>query len=93
MQVLASKLVELPLEGLRERVEAELAENPYLEASNSDGGDGYIQDESGAGGASDYDARQDYSTEDDIPATSCTSPRAPRQRAWTVQTHSPSTTR
>lgn len=67
MQVLASKLVELPLEGLRERVEAELAENPYLEASNSDGGDGYIQDESGAGGVSDYDARQDYSTEDDIP--------------------------
>lgn len=67
MQVLASKLVELPLEGLRERVEAELAENPYLEASNSDGGDGYIQDESGAGGTSDYDARQDYSTEDDIP--------------------------
>ena len=66
MQVLASKLVELPLEGLRERVEAELAENPYLEASNSDGGDGYIQDESGAS-ASDYDARQDYSTEDDIP--------------------------
>ena len=67
MQVLASKLVELPLEGLRERVEAELAENPYLEASNSDGGDGYIQDASGAGGTSDYDARQDYSTEDDIP--------------------------
>ena len=67
MQVLSSKLVELPLEGLRERVEAELAENPYLEASNSDGGDGYIQDESGVGGASDYDARQDYSTEDDIP--------------------------
>ena len=69
MQVLASKLVELPLEGLRERVEAELAENPYLVASNSDGGDGYIQDESGGGdaSASDYDARQDYSTEDDIP--------------------------
>ena len=70
MQVLASKLVELPLEGLRERVEAELAENPYLEASNSDGGDGYIQDDGGSGGgasASDYDARQDYSTEDDIP--------------------------
>ena len=69
MQVLASKLVVLPLEGLRERVEAELAENPYLEASNSDGGDGYIQDESGGGdaSASDYDARQDYSTEDDIP--------------------------
>ena len=69
MQVLASKLVELPLEGLRERVEAELAENPYLEASNSDGGDGYIQDENDGGGtsASDYDARKDYSTEDDIP--------------------------
>ena len=67
MQVLASKLVELPLDGLRERVEAELAENPYLETSNSDGGDGYIQDEGGVGGASDYDARKDYSTEDDIP--------------------------
>ena len=68
MQVLASKLVELPLEGLRERVEAELAENPYLEASNSDGGDGYIQDDGGGdASASDYDARQDYSTEDDIP--------------------------
>ena len=70
MQVLASKLVELPLDGLRERVEAELAETPYLEASNSDGGDGYIQDDGGSGGgasASDYDARQDYSTEDDIP--------------------------
>jgi RNA polymerase sigma-54 factor len=51
-------------------VEAELAENPYLESSNSDGGDGYIQDESSGGGdasASDYDARKDYSTEDDIP--------------------------
>ena len=70
MQVLASKLVELPLDGLRERVEAELAENPYLESSSSDGGDGYIQDESSGGGdasASDYDARKDYSTEDDIP--------------------------
>ena len=67
MQVLASKLVELPLDGLRERVEAELAENPYLETNNSDGGDGYIQDEGGVGGASDYDARKDYSTEDDIP--------------------------
>ena len=70
MQVLASKLVELPLDGLRERVEAELAENPYLESSNSDGGDGYIQDDGGSSGgasASDYDARQDYSTEDDIP--------------------------
>ena len=39
MQVLASKLVELPLEGLRERVATELAENPYLEASNSENGD------------------------------------------------------
>ena len=67
MQVLASKLVELPLDGLRERVEAELAENPYLEASNSDGGDDYIQDEGGGTSASDYDARKDYSTEDDIP--------------------------
>ena len=57
------------MDGLRERVEAELAENPYLEASNSDSGDDYIQDEGGGGdaSASDYDARQDYSTEDDIP--------------------------
>lgn len=67
MQVLASRLVELPLDGLRERVEAELAENPYLEASNSDSGDGYIQDEGGGSSSSDYDARKDYSTEDDIP--------------------------
>ena len=37
MQVLSSKLVELPLDGLRERVEKELYENPYLETSNSDG--------------------------------------------------------
>ena len=59
MQVLASKLVELPLDGLRERVEAELAENPYLEASNSDSGDDYIQDEGGGTSASDYDARKD----------------------------------
>ena len=69
MQVLASKLVELPLEGLRERVATELAENPYLEASSSESGDGYIQTDGGTGGGQDteYDARQDYSTEDDIP--------------------------
>ena len=69
MQVLASKLVELPLEGLRERVATELAENPYLEASSSESGDGYIQTDGGTGEGQDteYDARQDYSTEDDIP--------------------------
>ena len=69
MQVLASKLVELPLEGLRERVATELAENPYLEASSSESGDGYIQTDGGTGEGQDteYDAKQDYSTEDDIP--------------------------
>jgi RNA polymerase sigma-54 factor len=69
MQVLSSKLVELPLDGLRERVEKELYENPYLETSNSDGGDGYIQDEGGGDSTygSDYDARKDYSNDDDIP--------------------------
>ncbi len=70
MQVLASKLTELPLEGLRERVANELAENPYLEADTSE------HAESGISGASDadtpygtdtYDARKDYSSEDDIP--------------------------
>ncbi|MBO5676493.1 MAG: RNA polymerase factor sigma-54 [Bacteroidaceae bacterium] len=69
MQVLASKLVELPLEGLRERVATELAENPYLEASNSENGDGYLQADGVTGevSAGEYDARQDYSSEDDIP--------------------------
>ena len=69
MQVLSSKLVELPLDGLRERVEKELYENPYLETSNSDGGDGYIQDKGGGDSTygSDYDARKDYSNDDDIP--------------------------
>ena len=68
MQVLAAKLTELPLEGLRERVATELAENPYLEVSaNGNSEDfGELADNSSTGG-NDYDARQDYSSEDDIP--------------------------
>lgn len=73
MQVLASKLTELPLEGLRERVANELAENPYLEASSGEHADTDLPEVSdgdaayGAGGTDGYDARKDYSSEDDIP--------------------------
>lgn len=71
MQVLASKLTELPIDGLRERVDTELAENPYLEAENGESGDEYAANpaDTAAGGEdfSQYDARKDYSSEDDIP--------------------------
>lgn len=70
MQVLASKLTELPLEGLRERVANELAENPYLEASAGEQAEGSLPDAPDTDtsyGSDGYDARQDYSSEDDIP--------------------------
>lgn len=73
MQVLASKLTELPLEGLRERVANELAENPYLEVSSGDTASSDLSalsdptDPSDPEAAEGYDARQDYSSEDDIP--------------------------
>lgn len=71
MQVLASKLTELPIDGLRERMDTELAENPYLEATSSETGDEYTQPSTEAtasgGDSSEYDARKDYSSEDDIP--------------------------
>lgn len=68
MQVLTSKLTELPIEGLLDRVATELAENPYLEASTSENGEemlgiaGETSDDS-----AEYDATKDYSSEDDIP--------------------------
>ncbi len=70
MQVLASKLTELPLEGLRERVANELAENPYLEADNSEHAEAGLSeaaDTSTSYVTDTYDARKDYSSEDDIP--------------------------
>ena len=70
MQVLASRLTELPLEGLRERVANELAENPYLEASAGEHAEVGLpgqQDEDSSNASEGYDARQDYSSEDDIP--------------------------
>ena len=69
IQVLASKLTELPIEGLRERVDAELAENPYLEASSAEGEAAapHAEGDDSAGEPLEYDARQDYSSEDDIP--------------------------
>lgn len=72
MQVLASKLTELPLEGLRERVANELAENPYLEASAGEHTETELPGHSDADTESsyateEYDARQDYASEDDIP--------------------------
>lgn len=68
IQLLAAKLTELPIEGLIERVETEIAENPYLEASNSENGEditnsAYTEAEE----KNEYDAKQDYSSEDDIP--------------------------
>lgn len=65
MQVLAAKLTELPIEGLRDRVANELAENPYLEAVHEEKNEEYApsQEEEHA----EYDVRQDYSSEDDIP--------------------------
>lgn len=69
MQVLAAKLTELPIEGLRDRVANELAENPYLEASSSESGEDFSQAQTASvdTAANEYDARQDYSSEDDIP--------------------------
>lgn len=70
MQVLASKLTELPLEGLRDRIANELAENPYLEASAGEQAEAGLPEatDAEASYATDvYDARQDYSSEDDIP--------------------------
>lgn len=68
LQLLASKLIELPIEGLCERVAAELAENPYLEASRSENGENFADSSNvEAGEKNEYDAKQDYSSEDDIP--------------------------
>ena len=68
MQVLTSKLTELPIEGLLDRVATELAENPYLEASTSENGEEMLEMSEGSSTESaEYDARKDYSSEDDIP--------------------------
>lgn len=69
MQVLAAKLTELPIEGLRDRVANELAENPYLEVDNRENEDDFSKQAGSAddGAANDYDERKDYSSEDDIP--------------------------
>ena len=64
MQVLAARLTELPMEGFRDRVQTELAENPYLETrpdlDKAVTDNRAVQD-------NDYDQRKDYSSEDDIP--------------------------
>ena len=64
IQVLSAKLTELPLDAFRERLENELTENPYLEAKHDteDSTDTYDSP-----AESQYDARQDYKSEDDIP--------------------------
>lgn len=65
IQVLSARLTELPLEALRQRVENECNENPYLEKEHNQEGDSYS-----ANTASDemaYDPRKDYTNEDDIP--------------------------
>ena len=65
IQVLSAKLTELPIDALRERLENELNENPYLEArhDSEDHADTYPSPTPDA----QYDARQDYNSEDDIP--------------------------
>ncbi len=84
MQVLASKLTELPLEGLRDRIANELAENPYLEATNSERDDVALPGSADVDSPhenGDYDARQDYSSEDDIPDYLLRSPRGGEEEA------------
>ena len=64
MQVLAARLTELPMEGFRERVKAELDENPYLETRHNP--DKPIEEQH-TGQSENYDQRKDYRNEDDIP--------------------------
>lgn len=66
MQVLAAKLTELPIEGLRDRIETEVAENPYLDESNSEQAEGFDEPVS-SGEGTDYDPTKDYTSEDEIP--------------------------
>ena len=84
MQVLASKLTELPLEGLKERIENELAENPYMEASYHETEEALPQNQLGQ--EQDYDARQDYSSEDDIPEYLLKQPSKYEDSNWAGET-------
>lgn len=71
-QVLTVRLTEMSVEALRQRVENECQENPWLERAerdfNADDDLAYEEASGSAGeGGNDYKHEDDYSTEDDIP--------------------------
>ncbi|MDR3117928.1 MAG: RNA polymerase factor sigma-54 [Mediterranea sp.] len=69
-QILVVKLLELPALELEDRIHAELLENPALEEGQEDGAADELPETPGGDDSSDpaeYDANDDYRTEDDIP--------------------------
>lgn len=68
-QILVVKLLELPAVELEDRVHAELLENPALEEGREDSSDDELPgtSEQENNEMSEYDAKDDYLTEDDIP--------------------------
>ena len=70
MQILSAKLVELPNDALKNRIDEECTENPYLEQKSEGTENGEVI-ESGEGRegreGADYDPKQDYASPDDIP--------------------------
>lgn len=68
-QILVVKLLELPAVELEDRIHAELLENPALEEGREESGPDDQPDASAEDGneAVEYDALNDYLTEDDIP--------------------------
>lgn len=67
-QILAVKLLELPAVELEDRIHAELLENPALEeGSEQSAGDELSESDPDANDSAEYDAENDYLTEDDIP--------------------------
>ena len=68
-QVLTVRLTEMSVEALRQRVENECQENPWLEKAENDfdADDDLVFQHSDGEGENDYKREDDYSTEDDIP--------------------------
>lgn len=68
-QILVVKLLELPALELEDRIHAELLENPALEEGREDTASDEVSatTEQDSGDSADYDANDDYLTEDDIP--------------------------
>lgn len=83
-QVMYVRLLELPVEALKDRVIREMEENPYLEVAPSPeddytGDPSATRDGDSAGGSENdgptYDVRDDYSSEDDVPDYMLRQPR------------------